>query len=158
MSLALRLYSVRGTYWKYRLNAAFSLFLLRPSDFYIFRGAIIKSQKLFWFLCKEIRKILRKACGVENTALQHLMLLFSLNAPDKVRSRKTGQAALSRYEKARSAKKYRAKRRGSPAACHVFQRKHFIRGWVIRGCFLREQGFLRSSLQWKKSEKNAKKN
>ena len=103
--------------------------LLRPSDFYIFRGAIIKSQKLFWFLCGEIRKILRKACGVENTALQHLMLLFSLHAPDKVRSRKTGQAALSRYEKARSAKKYRAKRRGSPAACHVFQRKHFIRGW-----------------------------
>jgi hypothetical protein len=72
--------------------------------------------------------VLRKACGVENTALQHLMLLFSLHVPDKVRSRKTGQAALSRYEKARSAKKYRAKRRGSPAACHVFQRKHFIRG------------------------------
>ena len=29
MSLALRLYSVRGTYWKYRLNAACPVFLLR---------------------------------------------------------------------------------------------------------------------------------
>jgi hypothetical protein len=42
---------------------------------------------------------------------------------DWARSRKRPKAALSRYDKARSAIKYRAKRRGSPAAFGIFQRE-----------------------------------
>jgi len=52
--------------------------------------------------------------------------LITNNEKNNGRSRKRLQTALSRYKKARSASKYRAKRRGSPAVCRIFQREPII--------------------------------
>ena len=101
--------------------------------------------------------MLRKACGVENTALQHLMLLFSLNAPDKVRSRKTGQAALSRYEKARSAKKVQSEAPRLTSSLPCFSAEALYPGMSNQGLFSTGAGFSEKLAAMKKSEKNQKK-
>jgi hypothetical protein len=69
---------VRGTYWSYRLNAAFSLFLLRPSDFYIFRGGNYKIEKIVLDSCakkfasaqKSLRFLQAKILGFFYASLQ----------------------------------------------------------------------------------------